>query len=86
VSKRTIAQLLGATVFQFYVSIVDPSILAQPAAPGSPAIAPGVISTPPDAATIQKLPTVKDSQDNQGQLTGTAGALQRGATQRLPTQ
>jgi hypothetical protein len=86
VSKGAIAQLLGATVFQFYVSIVDPSILAQPTAPGSPAIAPGVISAAPGAAAPQKLPTVKDSQDNQGQLTGTAGALQRGATQPLPTQ
>jgi hypothetical protein len=85
-NKRLIAQLLGAMVFQFYVSIVDPSILAQPAASGSPAIAPGAISTAPGAAIPQKLPTVTDSQDNQGQLTGTAGALQRGATQRLPTQ
>jgi hypothetical protein len=85
-NKRPIAQLLGATVFQFYVSIVDPSILAQPSAPGNPAIAPGAISTAPVAADPQKLPTVKDSQANQDQLTGTAGALQRGPTQRLPTQ
>jgi len=82
-NRRGIAQLLGATVFQFYVSIVDPSILAQPAAPGYPAIAPGVISTRAGVATSLKLPTVKDSQ---GQLTSTAGALQRGASQRLPGQ
>jgi hypothetical protein len=85
-SKRATAQLLGATVFQFYVSIVDPSVLAQPSAAGSPAIAPGAISTTAGAEASQKLPSAQNSQDNQGQLTGTAGALQRGATQSLPAQ
>ncbi len=43
--KSPIATLLAATVFQFYVSIVDPSILAQPLAPADPSIAPTAVTT-----------------------------------------
>ena len=43
--KSSIAQLIGVTVFQFAVSIVDPSILAQPLAPVDPTFAPGAVTT-----------------------------------------
>ena len=74
--KRPIAQLLAATCFQFYVSIVDPSILAQPLGPAAPSPDPAAINTvavpaaPATPATTQGSPS-----------TGTAGAMQQGATQ-----
>src|SRR5258707_10579067 len=80
--KSSIAQLIGVTVFQFAVSIVDPSILAQPLAPADPTFAPGVVTTmsaPTSSGHSMSAP------ESSGQLTGTAGALQRGATQPLPT-
>jgi len=42
--KSPITKLLAATCFQFYVSIVDPSILAQPLGPAAPI---------PDSAAIK---------------------------------
>ena len=74
--KRPIAQLLAATCFQFYVSIVDPSILAQPLGPAAPTPDSAAINTvaapaaPAAPATTQGSPS-----------TGTAGAMQQGATQ-----
>jgi hypothetical protein len=73
--KRPIAQLLAATCFQFYVSIVDPSILAQPLGPAAPS---------PDSAAINAVaapaaPAVPAT--TQGSQTGTSGAMQQGATQ-----
>jgi hypothetical protein len=73
--KRPIAQLLAATCFQFYVSIVDPSILAQPLGPAAPS---------PDSAAINTVaapaaPTAPAT--TQGSQTGTSGAMQQGATQ-----
>jgi hypothetical protein len=74
--KRPIAQLLAATCFQFYVSIVDPSILAQPLGP-APAT--------PDSSAINTVVApnapAAPAQGGSGQATGLAGALQRGATQ-----
>jgi len=75
--KSPIATLLGATVFQFYVSIVDPSILAQPLAPADPSIAPTAVTTVAAPASGDTGQVQKGS----SQLTGTAGALQQGATQ-----
>ena len=60
-NKCAVAQLFGASVFQFYVTIVDPSVLAHPLVPGRPAIAPGAISATAGAAP-PKLPSVQDSQ------------------------
>jgi hypothetical protein len=76
--KGPIATLLAATVFQFYVSIVDPSILAQPLAPADPSIAPAAVTTVAAPATTGNT---AQTQNGSGQLTGTAGALQQGATQ-----
>ena len=77
--KSPIATLLAATLFQFYVSIVDPSILAQPLAPADPTIAPTAVTTVAAPATSGD---VGQGQVQKGsQLTGTAGALQQGATQ-----
>jgi hypothetical protein len=76
--KSPIAQLLAATVFQFYVSIVDPSILAQPLAPADPSVAPAAVTTVAAPATSGNT---GQTQDGSGQLRGTAGALQQGATQ-----
>jgi hypothetical protein len=79
--KCSIAQLIGATVFQFAVSIVDPSILAQPLASADPALVPGAVTTitaPTPSGNSMSAP------ESSGQLTGTAGALQEGATQPLP--
>ena len=75
--KNPIATLLAATLFQFYVSIVDPLILAQPLAPADPSIAPTAVTT------VAAPATSGDSQVQKGssQLTGTAGAMQQGATQ-----
>jgi hypothetical protein len=74
--KRPIAQLLAATCFQFYVSIVDPSILAQPLGP-APAT--------PDSSAINTVVApntpAAPAQGRSGQATGLAGALQQGATQ-----
>lgn len=76
--KRPIAQLLAATMFQFYVSIVDPSILAQPL---------GTASTTADSASINTVasPTTPanpaPAQGGSGQATGLSGAMQQGATQ-----
>src|SRR6516165_5663758 len=72
--KRPIAQLLAATCFQFYVSIVDPSILAQPLGPAAPG---------PDPAAINTVaaPAVPAAPTQGSQSTGTAGAMQQGATQ-----
>ena len=72
--KRPIAQLLAATCFQFYVSIVDPSILAQPLGPAAPT---------PDSAAINTVaaPAVPAAPTQGSQSTGTAGAMQQGATQ-----
>ena len=78
--KSPIATLLAATVFQFYVSIVDPSILAQPLAPADPSIAPTAVTTVAAPATSGGI-TQGQVQKGSGQLTGTAGALQQGATQ-----
>ena len=61
-NKCAVAQLLGASVFQFYVTIVDPSVLAYPLVPGSPAIAPGAISTTAGTVAPPKLPSVQDNQ------------------------
>ena len=71
--KRPIAQLLAATCFQFYVSIVDPSILAQPLGPAAPT---------PDSAAINTVaaPAVP-APSQSSQSSGTAGAMQQGATQ-----
>ena len=80
--KSSIAQLIGATVFQFAISIVDPSILAQPLAPADPTFAPGAVNTmtaPTPSGNSMSMP------ESSGQSTGTAGALQQGATQPLPT-
>jgi len=76
--KSPIATLLAATVFQFYVSIVDPSILAQPLAPADPTISPAAVTTVAAPATTGNT---AQTQNGSGQLTGTAGALQQGATQ-----
>jgi len=76
--KSPIATLLGATVFQFYVSIVDPSILAQPLAPADPSIAPTAVTTVAAPATSRDIGQV---QKGSSQRTGTAGAMQQGATQ-----
>jgi hypothetical protein len=76
--KSPIATLLAATVFQFYVSIVDPSILAQPLAPTDPSVAPTAVTTVAAPATNGNT---NQTQNGAGQLTGTAGALQQGATQ-----
>ena len=73
--KRPIAQLLAATCFQFYVSIVDPSILAQPLGPAAPS---------PDSAAINTVaaPAAPAAPaTTQGSQTGTSGAMQQGATQ-----
>jgi len=75
--KSPIATLLAATVFQFYVSIVDPSILAQPLAPADPSVAPTAVTVAAPATTG----TTDQTQNGSGQLTGTAGAFQQGATQ-----
>ena len=80
--KSSIAQLIGVTVFQFAVSIVDPSILAQPLAPADPTFAPGAVNTmtaPTPYGNSMSMP------ERSRQPTGTAGALQQGATQPLPT-
>jgi hypothetical protein len=79
--KSSIAQLIGVTVFQFAVSIVDPSILAQPLASADPTFAPGAVTTvtaPTPSGNSMSAP------ESSRQLTGTAGALQQGATQPLP--
>ena len=78
--KRPIAQLLAATMFQFYVSIVDPSILAQPL---------GSTSTTGDSASVNTVaspntpPTQAPSKGKsaQQQPAGLSGAMQQGATQ-----
>ena len=77
--KRPIAQLLAATMFQFYVSIVDPSILAQPL---------GSTSTTGDSASVNTVaspntpPTQAPSQGKSAQQpAGLSGAMQQGATQ-----
>jgi hypothetical protein len=67
--KRPIAQLLAATCFQFYVSIVDPSILAQPLGPAAPSPDPAAINTVA-APAVPATPAPK-----QGSQTGTAGRL-----------
>jgi len=74
--KRPIAQLLAATCFQFYVSIVDPSILAQPLGPAAPTPDPAAINTVAAPAVPATAAPAQGSQS-----TGTAGALQQGATQ-----
>ena len=79
--KSSIAQLIGATVFQFAISIVDPSILAQPLAPADPTLAPGTVTTPMTAPTPSG--NSMSVPESSGQLTGTAGGLQQGATQPL---
>ena len=66
--KRPIAQLLAATCFQFYVSIVDPSILAQPLGPAASTPDPATINTVA-APAVPVTPAPK-----QGSQTGTAGA------------
>ena len=71
--KSPIPQLLGATCFQFYVSIVDPSILAQPATPTEPAVSTVAAPASPGTATT--------AQSTTSQSGGTSGALQQGATQ-----
>ena len=76
--KSPIATLLAATLFQFYVSIVDPSILAQPLAPAGPSVAPTAVTTVAAPATNGNT---SQTQNGSGQLSGTAGALQQGATQ-----
>ena len=75
------AHLLGASVFQFYVTIVDPSVLAYPLVPGSPAIAPGAISTTAGTSAPQKLPSVQDNQHSAHRHRSPAEA-----TQRMPMQ
>jgi len=82
-NKCAVAQLLGASMFQFYVTIVDPSVLAHPLVPGSPAIAPGAISTTASTATPQKLPSVQDSQGSAHRHRWRSPAE---ATQRMPMQ
>ena len=90
--KSPIATLLAATLFQFYVSIVDPSILAQPLAPADPSVSPTAVTTVAAPATRETLAVATpnsrarngnttQTQNGSGQLTGTAGALQQGATQ-----
>jgi hypothetical protein len=74
--KRPIAQLLAATCFQFYVSIVDPSILAQPLGP-----APATPSSAPVSTVAAPNTPAAPAQSGSGQATGLAGALQQGATQ-----
>jgi len=66
--KRLIAQLLAATCFQFYVSIVDPSILAQPLGPAASTPDPAAVNTVA-APAVPVAPAPK-----QGSQTGTAGA------------
>ena len=74
--KSPITTLLAATCFQFYVSIVDPSILAQPLGPAAPSPNPAAINAvAAPAAPATRAPT------RGSQPTGTAGALQQGATQ-----
>jgi hypothetical protein len=75
--KRPIAQLLAATCFQFYVSIVDPSILAQPLGPAAPNPDPAAVNT---VAAPAGQATPAPTQGSQS-TTGTAGAMQQGATQ-----
>ena len=78
--KSSIAQLIGATVFQFAISIVDPSILAQPLASADPTFTPGTVTTmtaPTPSGNSMSAP------ESSGQLTGTAGGLQQGATRPL---
>jgi hypothetical protein len=76
--KSSIAQLIGATVFQFAVSIVDPSILTQPLAPADPTLKPGAVTTVTAPAPSGKSVSAPE---RSGQLPGTAGALQQGANQ-----
>ena len=71
--KSPITKLLAATCFQFYVSIVDPSILAQPTTPGDAATV-STVSAPANPAAPAT------GQSSSGDLTGLAGALQQGAT------
>ena len=80
-NKCAAVQLLGASVFQFYVTIVDPSVLAYPLVPGSPAIAPGAISTTAGTSAPQKLPSVQDNQHSAHRHRSPAEA-----TQRMPMQ
>ena len=80
-NKCAAVQLLGASVFQFYVTIVDPSVLAYPLVPGSPAIAPGAISTTAGTSAPQKLPSVQDNQHSAHRHRSPAEA-----TQRMPVQ
>jgi hypothetical protein len=79
-------QLIGVTIFQFAVSIVDPSILAQPLDPGDLTVGPraGLVTTVTMPASSRKSATPEGS----GPLAGTAGILQQGATRpmTLPTR
>ena len=77
--KSPIAQLLTATVFQFYVSIVDPSILAQPLVPAAPGTQPATVNT---AAVPANPAAPAPTQNGSGQSDGQRRrALQQGATQ-----
>src|SRR5262245_37629809 len=75
--KSPIAQLIGVTVVQFTLSIVDPSILAQPLAPATPTDAPGAVKT-------STTPVPSANPHGSSQPSGTARALQQGATQPSP--
>jgi hypothetical protein len=84
--KRPIAQLLAmiaASCFQFYVSIVDPSILAQPLRPAGATPDPGAINTvaAPNAPANKALVTTAPAQGGSGQSSGLSGAVQQGAIQ-----
>jgi hypothetical protein len=81
--SSSIAQMIGVTMLQFAISIVDPAVLAQPSPPTDTTVeqrattpvtapAPAQSSAPPESRAVLPM--------------GTAGALQRGATQGLPSQ
>jgi hypothetical protein len=84
--KRPNAQLLAeiaASCFQFYVSIVDPSILAQPLGLAGATPDRGAINTvaAPKAAANKTPVTTAPAQGGSGQSSGLSGAMQQGAIQ-----
>jgi hypothetical protein len=81
--SSSIAQMIGVTIFQFAVSIVDPAVLAQPSPPTDTTVEQGA-TTPVSAPA----PAENSAPTGSGAILpmGTAGALQRGATQGLPSQ
>jgi hypothetical protein len=79
--KNSMAQLIGVTLFQFIISIVDPSILTQPLPSGEPSsFQAGTVTTVPAAPSATGNATPKNS----SLPVGLGGVLQHGATQQPP--